>query len=155
MRGLVRTQGPRYPGTLDRFEVRKSVGAASDRQVHPQAGQRIERRAVKRTPVPLMTGAIRAELVTPEQVFPRGQLWDISPIGACLVVRDFIDELLDDALVTVRLICDSTHQMLEVQGRARWTHPDHSSTFLGIHFAEGQLPEGRFLDAYLDPHWAD
>ncbi len=110
---------------------------------------------MKRTPVPLMTGAVRAELVTPEQVFPRGQLWDISPIGGCLVVRDFIDELMDGALVTVRLICDSTHQILEVQGQTRWSHPEHSSTFLGIHFAEGRLPKGLFLDSYLDPHWAD
>lgn len=110
---------------------------------------------MKRTPVPLMTGAVRAELVTPEQVFPRGQLWDISPLGACIVVRDFVDELIEGALVTVRLICESTHQSLEVRGQARWSHPEHSSTFVGIHFAEGSLPRGLFLESYLDPHWAD
>ncbi|WP_411876055.1 PilZ domain-containing protein [Vulcanococcus limneticus] len=110
---------------------------------------------MRRTPVPLMTGAVRAELVTAVQVFPRGQLWDISPIGACLVVRDFIDELLEGALVTVRLICESSHQSLEVQGQARWSHPELRSTFLGIHFAEGSLRQGQFLESYLDPHWAD
>ena len=109
---------------------------------------------MKRTPVPLMTGAVRAELMTPDQIFPRGQLWDVSPIGACLVVRHFIDELVDGALVTVRLVCESTHQSLEVQGLARWSHPEHSSTFLGIHFAENRLPEGLFLESYLDRHWA-
>ena len=111
-----------------------------------QPRARIPRSEVRRTPPLALVGA-RLES-GPDQVLT-GQLWDISRAGAALCLPGAAKVNLGQK---ARLVLQLRHGTEEVAipVRVRWVDGRHGPTFVGLHFWDGPLAAGSFLDTYLN-----
>ncbi|MFS6826052.1 hypothetical protein AAF143_02015 [Cyanobium sp. ATX-6F1] len=83
-----------------------------------------------------------------------GKMWDISPLGACLVVPSRVGTGV--GCRGELLVCDphSPAQLILVV-ELRWIEPAPQATFMGLMFIGGRLPQKSFLTPYFKVSWVD
>jgi hypothetical protein len=83
-----------------------------------------------------------------------GKLWDISPLGACLVVPSAVDTGV--GCRGQLLVCDPhSPAQLTMVVELRWIEPAPHATFMGLMFIGGRLPQECFLTPYFKVSWVD
>lgn len=83
-----------------------------------------------------------------------GKLWDISPLGACLVVPKA--QAIDVGCRGGLLVCDPhTTATVSLVAEVRWIEPAPQVTFMGLMFIDGRLPENTFLASFFKESWVD
>ncbi len=83
-----------------------------------------------------------------------GRMWDISPLGACLVVSSSLD--IEVGCRGQLLVCDPhSPAQLTLVVEMRWIEPAPQATFMGLMFIGGRLPQKTFLTSYFKVSWVD
>ncbi|MFM9087816.1 MAG: PilZ domain-containing protein [Cyanobium sp.] len=107
---------------------------------------RIPRSEARRTPPLSLVGA-RLEVGLDQVV--TGQLWDISRSGAAVCFKG-------TAALTqgqeARLLLRPRHgdEEVTIPAKVRWVDGRQGPTFVGLHFGDGRLAQGSFLDTFLN-----
>lgn len=83
-----------------------------------------------------------------------GKLWDISPLGACLVVPNALAVEPGDR---GQLLVGDPHSpaQLTLAVEVRWIEPAPKVTFMGLAFTCETFPESSFLEPYFKTSWVD
>ncbi len=113
-------------------------------------------RAERRQAMPLGAGAISGELRACGRAIQHGMLWDLSRAGACLLASGAV-RLLQAAEQELELVLHpslGTGGAVVIPVSPRWAEPHGRQMFVGLQFAAGGLPEGSFLDDFLQESWA-
>ncbi|MCP9791366.1 PilZ domain-containing protein [Vulcanococcus limneticus Candia 3F8] len=113
------------------------------------------RRAHRRRLAPIGAAAVRGVLLLEDGQRLCGSLWDLSEGGLCLAVQGHLSASCG-ACGQVLLYDPVGPESVSMAVEIRWLGSKSHDAFLGLCFSGGaQLPEGTFLDAYLDHHWSD
>ncbi len=83
-----------------------------------------------------------------------GKLWDISPLGACLVVSNALAVEPAD-LGQLRVGDPHSPAQLILTVEVRWIEPAPQVTFMGLAFTGRSFPKGSFLEPYFKMSWVD
>jgi hypothetical protein len=96
---------------------------------------------------PLSLVAARLEFGSDQVV--SGQLWDISRSGAAVCFQGKVAFAKGQE---ARLLLRPRHGDVEVTipVKVRWVDDRQGPTFVGLHFREGRLAQGSFLDTFLN-----
>ncbi|MCP9848820.1 PilZ domain-containing protein [Cyanobium sp. Morenito 9A2] len=83
-----------------------------------------------------------------------GKLWDISPLGTCLVVPIARAVVVGDR-GALRIVDPHSEAELTLAVEVRWIEPAPQVTFMGLVFSSGRFPKSSFLEPYFKTSWVD
>lgn len=83
-----------------------------------------------------------------------GRLWDISRHGACLALLGPKSMVLP-APGRLSLVDSAQAERHELEVTVRWSTPLSHTTFVGVQFSAGLLPQDSFLRQYMRLTWTD
>ncbi|MGB7564143.1 MAG: PilZ domain-containing protein [Prochlorococcaceae cyanobacterium] len=107
----------------------------------------------KRNPMPSSLGLAFEFHVHKDRVL-YGDIWDLSPGGACLSIPGRRAIQLDsEGLLMIKH--PFQHQAVKLIAHPRWTQSSTSVTFFGLVFSGGLLKKGTFIDDYMRGSWVD
>ncbi|MFQ6537693.1 MULTISPECIES: PilZ domain-containing protein [Aphanothece] len=115
----------------------------------PSTASGICQRTIPRRIIPLTAGGITTELWAGGDPQHHGVLWDLSRAGACLLTHSAVEFLRGSRFELVLRPAIGIAEM-RIPVATCWSQPDGSQTFLGVHFYEGLLHSGTFLDRLLE-----
>lgn len=141
-------------GVLDWLseEEREERRSGNDRRSGTERRGTVRNRRDERRVIPFSV-APRGEVRTADGAHWHCSLWDVSRSGLCLVANQSFE---------LPLGCELQVALYEVVGlgsmffkaHLRWFASDEFQTYLGLQFSDpGMLPEGTFLERYLQAHF--
>lgn len=83
-----------------------------------------------------------------------GKMWDISPLGACLVLPNALAVEPGDR-GELRMGDPHSPAELTLAVEVRWIEPAPQVTFMGLAFTGGSFPKDSFLEPYFEESWVD
>ncbi len=117
-------------------------------------------RGHKRQTIPFSSGVIVVDLHFAGQGDGEGPsyaatLWDITREGCCALVQGHPDQLLGQRCqLTIRDA--QSPEVVSLEATLQWCDPQMQNAFCGFWFLpQGGLPDGTFLESYLQVSWAD